>query len=269
MKKKMQKEIQNLGRELLEADAQFSTSEFQKKTIALYEKLCVLQYLENQLEGTNQPDSAEKAESYDSKSFREQNWFTEPEPIPRPQHKEDLVEPLIEKIKDLVAQMPTESEQVDEILDQILPEKKYMKNDLEEFASNYQQTPTFERKPSAEAPKNTTVLEERHPAKGVEVPTESKRLIADLGMSEKPRSINDSAGNGMQIGLNDRLAYIKHLFSGDDKQYEETLKKITTMQSYAQAETHIKTKIKPQHNFWLQKDMFAERFMAAVERKFS
>lgn len=269
MKKKVQEEIQNLGNELLRAESNFSTSEFKKKTIALYEKLSVLQYLENQLEGSITPETSEKSESFDSKSFREQNWFTEPEPIPQPDHKEDLVEPLIEKIKDLVAQMPEEGQQVDAILEQILPEKKYIKNDLEEFASNYQQTPTFERKTVVEESQNTAILEERQPAKGIDVSDGKKRLIDDLGISEKPKSINDNAGNGMQIGLNDRLAYIKHLFSGDEKRYEETLQKIDAMQSYAQAETHIKTKVKPNHNFWLQKDLFAARFMATIEKKFS
>ena len=75
----------------------------------IYEKLTVLEYLEGQLEGGSQ--------SYDSKSFREQNWFVEPEPVPQPEHKEELVEPLMEKIKDIVAQMPEESRQVDELLE--------------------------------------------------------------------------------------------------------------------------------------------------------
>ena len=269
MKKQMQEEIQQLGRELLQADAGFNTLAFQKKALALYEKLTILHYLENQIQGAEAKANNEGTGSFDSKTFREQNWFTEPEPIPQPEHKEDLVEPLIEKIKDLVAQMPSESGQVDEILEQILPEKKYVKNDLEEFASNYQKTPTFERKTAVEEPPKRTILEERQASKGVPVPKPNTRLVDDLGMSQKPKSINDSAGDGIQIGLNDRLAYIKHLFSGNSSAYEACLVKINEMQSFDQVETYLKTKVKPNHNYWLQKDLFSARFMSAVEKKFS
>ena len=63
-----------------------------------------LDILESQIE---KADSKQDV-SMDSKSYREQNWFKEPEPVPQPEHKEDLVEPLMEKIKDIVAQMPEE-----------------------------------------------------------------------------------------------------------------------------------------------------------------
>ena len=39
-------------------------------------------------------------ESLDSKSYREHNWFKDPEPLPEPENKEELIEPAIEKIKD-------------------------------------------------------------------------------------------------------------------------------------------------------------------------
>src|SRR5690606_16416368 len=59
--------------------------------------------------------------------------------------EENLAEPLIEKIKDIVAQMPSEAQHVDEMLNEILPKKSAV-NDIEVFASEYQQMPVFERK---------------------------------------------------------------------------------------------------------------------------
>lgn len=270
MKNKLQQDLRDLANEILQQKGKMNTAQLKLKVSILQERLTVLDYLEQQIEGATPSLKTKEDDAFDSKSYKEQNWFTEPEPIEQPQHKEDLVEPLMEKIKDLVAQMPPEAQQLDEILEEILPEKKYMKNDLEEFAKNYQQTPTFERKVTPQKPTKTeTILEKREPAKGVSAPENKDRLIDDLGQSEKPKSINDQAGGGMNIGLNDRLAYIKHLFDGNAEDYTRVLSQINTLPSFDQAETFIKTKVKPDYNFWLHKDEYADRFMVSVERKFS
>jgi len=268
MKKKLQQDLRDLANEILQQE--LNTAEMKQITTKLYENICVLDYLEQQVEGATPSVKANNDEAFDSKSYKEQNWFTEPEPIEQPQHKEDLVEPLMEKIKDLVAQMPPESQELDNFLEEVLPQKKYVKNDLEEFAKTYQQTPTFERKTATEEPSKTEIkLEEREPAKGVPIPDNKKRLVDDLGMSQKPKSINDQVGAGMNIGLNDRLAYIKHLFGGNGEDYTRVLSQINTLQTFEEVETFIKTQVKPDYNFWLHKDEYEDRFMTAVERKFS
>ena len=266
MKKQLQHEVEEIAKAILRKDETMNVSTMKEVVTALYEKLSVLVFLEGKQGDQN---TAASEEAIDSKSYREQHWFTEPEPIPQPNHTEDIAEPLMEKIKDLVAQMPPETQEVDKLLEEVLPQKKYIKNDLEEFASNYQQTPTFERKVVVEKPPTEPILEVREPAKGIDTPDATQGLVDDLGISEKPKSINDAATNGMRIDLNDRLAYIKHLFGGSTDDYTRVLSQINTMSSFVEAETFIKTKVKPDYNFWLQKDMFAERFMAAVARKFN
>src|SRR5690606_15839338 len=227
----------------------------------VYEKLTVLEYLENQLEGTSEEPIAE---SLDSKSFREENWFTEPEPVPQPDHKDDLIEPLMEKIKDIVAQMPKESERIDELLDEVLPKNhetktehekpaaKFTKNDLEEFASNYQQMPEFERKQTQIFPKSI----EGQPA--------SKTMS-----ESRAKSLNDIANKGLNIGLNDRLAFIKHLFEGQAEDYTRVLSQINTMENFEEAQSFITGKVKPDYNYWLNKDEYSERFMNIIEKRFN
>jgi len=73
----------------------------------------------------------------------------------------------------------------------------------------------------------------------------------------------------MQIGLNDRLAFIKHLFDGNANDYTRVLSQINTMKTYDEAEAFIKGKIKPDYNYWLNKDEYAERFMTVVEKNFN
>lgn len=244
MKKKLQKEISDLAAELAQSDGDFNVMKLKQEIRVIYDKLTVLAYLEGQLEGGGQ--------SFDSKSFREQNWFVEPEPVPRPEHEDELVEPAIEKIKDIVAQMPHESQHVDEILEHVLPKKMYAKNDLEEFASHYQDTPVFERKETENIQQSPAV----------------KETIGN-GAAAKSKSINDSLGTSLEIGLNDRLAFIKHLFNDSADDYTRVLSQINTMESLEEAETFIKGKVKPDYNYWLNKEEYAERFMALLEKRFN
>jgi hypothetical protein len=243
MKKKLQKEIADLAEKLGENGADFNVLKAKQAIRLIYEKLTVLEYLEGQLDGQDQ--------SYDSKSFREHNWFVEPEPVPRPEHEEELVEPAIEKIKDIVAQMPEESRQVDDLLEQVLPKKAYIKNDLEEFASHYRETPVFERK-HTENTQSATKTETK------ESPT-----------SNRPKSINESLNNGLNIGLNDRLAFIKHLFNDRADEYARVLSQINTMESIEEAHSFITGQVKPDYNHWQNKDEYVERFMTLVEKRFS
>ena len=136
MKKKLEERLRELAQRIASEESSLTTAALKNSARELYENLLVLEYLERQV-------SAEQEESVDSKTYREQNWFDDPQPVPQPENKEELIEPAIEKIKDIVAQMPEEAQNVDELLKRVLPEKKLQKNDLEEFASHYNEMPVF------------------------------------------------------------------------------------------------------------------------------
>ncbi len=256
MKKKLRAQIRSLAQEILSQEHQNNTALMKETARQLYERLSVLHYLEEQILGE---ELETNAESMDSKSFREQNWFKEPEPIPQPENQDEIVEPLMEKIKDIVAQMPEESHKVDALLEEVLPKKEYVKNDLEEFASNFQEMPVFERKLDTVTAKNPTQSE-----------TEPSVDATDNSMAEpeKPKSLNDALANKLHIGLNDRLAFIKHLFDGSTEDYKRVLSQISSFSTFEDANTFIKGKVKPDYNYWLQKEEYAKRFMKIIERSF-
>lgn len=263
MKKKIRSQIIALAEQILEDEKSFDSSAMKKTVARLHEKLAVLEYLESQLKG-HSVESVEVA--LDSKSFREENWFSDPKPVPQPKHKDELAEPVIEKIKDIVAQMPSDTHQVDEMLQEVLPQKKYVKNDLEEFASNYQQTPTFERKQPA---KGIDVIEE-HDAEAFPLDLNTKNHPTNINSEQnKPRSINDKINQGLQVGLNDRLAFIKHLFNGKAEDFTRVISQIGTMNSYDEAYMFINGKIKPDYNYWQEKEEYGERFMNIIEKSFN
>lgn len=249
MKKNLRSQIKMLASKILKQEESASAAKLKGLAKELYEKLTVLDYFESQITSDDTP------KSLDSKSFREENWFTEPEPVPQPENKEVLAEPLMEKIKDIVAQMPHESQQIDALLEEVLPEKKYTKNDLEDFASDYQETPVFERK----IPENTEPKSEAIPLD----------VEPSVNTQEKPKSLNDAIGGGLTIGLNDRMAFVKHLFGGNAEEYTRVLSLISTMSNFEEANEFIKGKVKPDYNYWLKKDDISERFMAIIEKSFN
>lgn len=263
MKNKIRKDIVGLAEKIIKNSTGFDVTSMKNVVGSLYEKLSVLEYLEAQIEDSSVFD---KSQSLDSKSFREENWFTEPEPLPQSGHKEDLVEPLMEKIKDIVAQMPEESQRVDDMLREILPEPKYIKNDLDEFAASYQQTPTFERK----EPSKGIDLREEKGSKSFPLDQRIKtHSVHTDAASSRPKNLNDRLNQGLQIGLNDKLAFIKHLFDEKTEDYTRVLSQITTMKSYDEAANFISTKIKPDYNDWNTKEEYSRRFMNLIEKSFN
>jgi hypothetical protein len=262
MKNKIRLDIVGLAEQIIKDDTKFDVTSMKNVVRSLYDKLAVLQYLESQLEDILVVD---KSQSLDSKSFREENWFTEPEPLPQSGHREDLVEPLMEKIKDIVAQMPEESQRVDDLLKEVLPEPKYIKNDLDDFAASYQQTPTFERK---EPSKGIDILEDKVSESfplDQKINTQSVNIDA---VSARPKNLNDKLNQGLQVGLNDKLAFIKHLFEGETEDYTRVLSQISTMKSYDEAANFISSKIKPDYDYWDSKEEYSKRFMNIIEKSF-
>jgi hypothetical protein len=267
MRKTIAKEIDKLAKQLLIADGNFEIASLKKTILTLFEKVAILEYLEKD---TTQNPLSQNA-SLDSKSYREENWFKEPEVVPAPEHKDSLVEPLMEKIKDLVAQIPQETQELDALLEEILPAKSYVKNDIEEFASNYQETPTFERKVAVEKPETNTTesrLDNTKPANEKERAPKNKGSIKDKDISDKPKSINQSATGSLKVGLNDRIAFTKQLFAGSADDLQRVLSQINTFTSLKEATHFIQHQVKPDYNNWVDKGEFEERFMLLLDKRF-
>lgn len=258
MKKQLQSRIKSLAQQILSENDSSDTPKMKETARKLYELLAVLEYLEVQLLGND--ENIPYKESLDSKTYRENNWFKEPEPVPQPEDQEELIEPVMEKIKDLVAQMPEESQKVDALLEEVLPKKTYHKNELEQFASDFREMPVFERKDDVATKVKTDALKKTGSEEN-ESPTNN-----DV---DRPKSLNETLANGLNIGLNDRLAFIKHLFEGKTEDYTRILSQINTYNTFEEAESFIKGKVKPDYNNWLDKEEYSKRFMKIIEKNFS
>lgn len=84
-----------------------------------------------------------------------------------------------------------------------------------------------------------------------------------------PKSLNDRMSKGIIIGLNDRIAFMNHLFNNSSEDYNRVLSQLMTIDTFEEAKDFIDSMVKPDYNNWAGKDEYAQRFMEIVEKKFS
>ena len=87
--------------------------------------------------------------------------------------------------------------------------------------------------------------------------------------SESPKSLNDRLNKELQIGLNDKLAFVKHLFNDQIEDYNRTLSQLATIDSEERSISFINNMVKPDYNNWQGKEEYEARFISHIERKFA
>jgi hypothetical protein len=213
---------------------------------ALYEKLTVLKFAQENFED-DMPTIGNDSSFFDMLDVAFNNKVSdnievEDKVYVNVDEVEDdgIMEPVIEKIIDIVAQMPEEAQKVDAILEAVLPREEPVKHDFEEITAGFEDIPVFEPV--------TSVKEQ---------------------VKEDKKSLNDKLkSNRLVIGLNDKLAFIKHLFDGNNEDFERVISQVNTSESYDEASALIQNIVKPDYNHWDGKEEFEERFMELIQGKF-
>ena len=80
--------------------------------------------------------------------------------------------------------------------------------------------------------------------------------------------LNDRFSKGLEIDLNDRLAFIKHLFNKNTNDYQRAISQISTFQDWNQAKAFILEMVKPDYDNWKGKELYEERFFKIIENNF-
>lgn len=84
-----------------------------------------------------------------------------------------------------------------------------------------------------------------------------------------PKSINDRLSKELQIGLNDKLAFVKHLFNNNIEDYNRVLSQLNTIDTQERSIAFVNNMVKPEYQYWKSKEEYETRFLALIERKFS
>jgi len=274
MKKTIKAELLSLAHKILQLREDAPYSKMAADANALYEKLTILAYAEK-LESLGKPtiglkeietamdtarlkEQPQEPEETEIQLKKERKTKTPAEIVAENEQRfadarakdthrpdgtqfndsEPLHEPVIEKIKDMVAEMPPEAAVIDELIDSIEPRDTFQKNDMFEIGGEYAKMPVFEP-------------------------------VATATEDEKPKNLNDKLKNGLKIGLNDKIAFIKHLFNGSDTDYNRVLSQLSTFNSFEEAQKFVAEVVKPDYNNWDTKEEYEERFLQIIENKYS
>jgi hypothetical protein len=105
------------------------------------------------------------------------------------------------------------------------------------------------------------------------LPTEESKLEnvpAESAEKVEPKivSLNDKLAKGINIDLNDRLAFIKHLFGNSSEDYNRVLSQLITFDTFYETRDFVQEMVKPDYNNWEGKQDYEDRFMDIIEKKF-
>lgn len=98
--------------------------------------------------------------------------------------------------------------------------------------------------------------------------TISVDVVADLFENAPKKSLNDRLHGDIQIGLNDRIAFVKNLFEGSQEDFNRVVSQLNTFKTEKDAKKFINKMVKPDYD-WSEKEEYEERFMSIVARKFA
>lgn len=281
MKQKLQAELKDLAFKILRAEKELSSADLKQHARELYEKLTVLSFAEEnvnslssskevpaeKIKDVSPPKETEKKHPapQQEQPVIQMNEMSRPQPIsqpvnPVPEVKDEylpdgteynteadsITEPNTEKIKDIVAHMPPETQNMDHMINNIITNNglnKFTeppfqpKKDFRDIGVDYDNLPAFEP-------------------------------VKKQGKDEKPRSLNDRLKKGINIGLNERLAFIRHLFDGKTADYNRVVSQLNSFDSVTEAHKFIQLVVKPDYKNWVGKEEYEKKFLDLVDNKF-
>ncbi|WP_196889142.1 hypothetical protein [Aureivirga sp. CE67] len=80
-------------------------------------------------------------------------------------------------------------------------------------------------------------------------------------------TVNALNNKVITVGLNDRIAFVKHLFENSQEDFNRVLSQLNTLKSEREAKYFITKMVKPDYN-WTDKEDYEERLMKLIERRF-
>jgi len=243
MKALLKSDLQALAEKTQNLSENTSVSEMQNLAKELYEKLTILKFVEENLGVKKQvepisetivvAETKEAEESVIEESFDDLGILSTLDEdlfVSDEGMDEHIVESATEKMIDIVAQMEPETHQIDDMFEAVMTQPSVGKNDKETV------TPT---------------------QNDVEV------------SSNKQASLNNRLKKGINIGLNDRIAFVKHLFNGSTEDFNRVVSQLNTASSELEALEFLNNMVKPEYNNWSGKEAYEQRLLSFLEGRFS
>ncbi|MGB5499939.1 MAG: hypothetical protein WBM77_13505 [Maribacter sp.] len=229
MKRKLKEELVKMSTDIITSRNLNEITELYEASKNLYEKLAVLKFIEEKLSDI-EVDVTKNVIAAKFETMANAVLNVDSSVPESNPHEVDIMTPGMQTIKDMISEMPNDAA-VDEVLAEFMAKPNLMKNDKELFEPQDKDA---------------------------------------AGKEEKVKSLNDKlAEKELKIDLNNRLAFVKHLFNKSTEDYNRVLSQLNTIESEERSIAFIKNMVKPDYNNWEGKEEYEERFLALIERKFS
>ena len=248
MKKKLESELISIAHRILKLKGKEDVDKMHEEVSKLYEKLTVLKFAQENFEEA-MPTIGGDSSFFGMLDAAFNNTVSDNIEVDNRVYinlddveDDDIMEPVMEKIKDMVAHMPYETQAMEKTIDTVIAEEKHKEITFETIPQDYASMPEFE--PLEDAKKREA--------------------------EKKAQSLNDKLkGSGLQIGLNDKIAFIKHLFDNKSEDYHRVVGQINTIGTAEEAHHFLLNMVKPDYNNWNGKEDYETRFLELVENSFN
>ncbi len=85
---------------------------------------------------------------------------------------------------------------------------------------------------------------------------------------QAPKSVNDQLGKGpIQVGLNDRIAFVQHLFNDSQADFNRVLSQLNTLDTYLESMYFVENLVKPDYD-WDDKKAYEDRLINLIKKRF-
>ena len=258
MQKRLETDLMSLAHSILQMKNKGDVFALKEKSRVIYEKLSLLAFVEEYINTTpNQSASKKEILSKVEKALELKELQAADEVIVSETEKEISQQEEVKKVMEEVELVKKEEAEVN--IDEI-PEQPF--DDLEEII--------FSEEPLLTELDSETTKEEKTKTVSLEeelqdtIPVDEIATLFDLPV---PKSLNDSLAVNIQIGLNDRIAFVKNLFNESQEDFNIVLSQLNSYTSEKEAKKFIKKMVKPDYD-WSEQEALEARFLEIIERKF-
>jgi hypothetical protein len=246
MHKKLEAELVSLANSILQMKNKDDINALHKKSQDIYEKLTVLRFVENNIEKTSNYSQSEEETMETIQNARVEEIKFESTVAHEIEEEAEENEAFLEdKIDELFNEGDTIVEETENISYSL---QISLEEEFKDAISSDVATELFER-----ATKENPIIEEK---------------IAEK-QENKKRSLNDSLfKNNIQVGLNDRIAFVNQLFDGSQQDFNRVVSQLNSFKTEEEAKNFIYEFVKPDYD-WSSKEEFEQRLISLIDRKFS
>ncbi len=258
MHKRLETDLISLAHSILQMKNKGDVFALKEKSRVIYEKLSLLAFVEEYVNTT--PDQTKNKKEILSKVVKALELkdlkVADEAPVSDIEQEVTQQEEVLKVTEEVEVLKEVQSEvNVDEILEQPFDE-------LEALLSSEEEALKEPVSDTSDSDKTKTVsLEEELQDT---IPVDEIATLFDLPV---PKSLNDTLAINIQIGLNDRIAFVKNLFDGSQEDFNRVLSQLNTYTSEKEAKKFIKKMVKPDYD-WSEQAELEARFLEIIERKF-